>query len=289
MDWMKQLNEVMDYIDINLQSEISYDRISEIACCSIYNFQRMFSYIAQTSLSEYIRDRRLTLAAFDIIKGNERIIDVALKYGYDSQDAFSRAFRNFHGVLPSTVRNEPVMLKSCPKLSFQITMKGAEKMKYQIEQWPAFQVAGISHRIKTNRAFELVPQIWEKAWKKGTMKKFMQFFPDYRPSGFLGIATGGGWGSTDEMDYILAVTNHVDIPDCYHAPVPEGMTVFSYPAATWVIINADGEIPKAVQDVYQKFYSEWLPRSGYKLSDLPVFECYLQEDHQEVWIAVEEA
>ena len=150
-------------------------------------------------------------------------------------------------------------------------------------------MAGISHRIKTNRAFELVPQIWEKAWKKGTMKKFMQFFPDYRPSGFLGIATGGGWGSTDEMDYILAVTNHVDIPDCYHAPVPEGMTVFSYPAATWVIINADGEIPKAVQDVYQKFYSEWLPRSGYKLSDLPVFECYLQEDHQEVWIAVEEA
>jgi len=289
VDWMKQLNEVMDYIDINLQSEISYDRISEIACCSIYNFQRMFSYIAQTSLSEYIRNRRLTLAAFDIIKGNERIIDVALKYGYDSQDAFSRAFRNFHGVLPSTVRNEPVMLKSCPKLSFQITMKGAEKMKYQIEQWPAFQVAGISHRIKTNRAFELVPQIWEKAWKKGTMKKFMQFFPDYRPSGFLGIATGGGWGSTDEMDYILAVTNHVDIPDCYHAPVPEGMTVFSYPAATWVIINADGEIPKAVQDVYQKFYSEWLPRSGYKLSDLPVFECYLQEDHQEVWIAVEEA
>lgn len=289
MDWMKQLNEVMDYIDINLQSEISYDRISEIACCSIYNFQRMFSYIAQTSLSEYIRNRRLTLAAFDIIKGNERIIDVALKYGYDSQDAFSRAFRNFHGVLPSTVRNEPVMLKSCPKLSFQITMKGAEKMKYQIKQWPAFQVAGISHRIKTNRAFELVPQIWEKAWKKGTMKKFMQFFPDYRPSGFLGIAAGGGWGSTDEMDYILAVTNHVDIPDCYHAPVPEGMTVFSYPAATWVIINADGEIPKAVQDVYQKFYSEWLPRSGYKLSDLPVFECYLQEDHQEVWIAVEEA
>ena len=70
MDWMKQLNEVMDYIDINLQSEISYDRISEIACCSIYNFQRMFSYIAQTSLSEYIRNRRLTLAAFDIIKGN---------------------------------------------------------------------------------------------------------------------------------------------------------------------------------------------------------------------------
>ena len=289
MDWVKQLNKVMDYIDVNLQSEISYDRISEIACCSIYNFQRMFSYMAQTSLSEYIRNRRLTLAAFDVIKGDERIIDIALKYGYDSQDAFSRAFRNFHGVLPSTVRNEPVTLKSCPKLSFQITIKGAEKMKYQIEKWPAFKVAGISSRIKTDRAFDLAPQIWDRAWKDGTMQKFIQFFPDYRPAGFLGIAAGGGWGSSDEMDYILAVTNYVDVSGCSHVPAPEGMEEFSYPSATWVIINADGEIPKAVQEVYQNFYSEWLPSSGYKLSDLPVFECYMQENRQEVWIAVEEA
>ena len=161
-------------------------------------------------------------------------------------------------------------------------------MNYQIEQWPAFKVVGISNRIKTDRAFELVPQIWDKAWKDGTMQKFIKFFPDYRPAGFLGIAAGGGRGNTDEMDYILAVTSHVDTPDCIYNPAPAGMTEFSYPAATWVIINADGEIPKAVQDVYQKFYSEWLPSSGYKLSDLPVFECYMQEKHQEVWIAIEE-
>ncbi len=289
MDWIKQLNEVMDYIDDNLQSKISYDSIAETACCSIYNFQRMFSYIAQTPLSEYIRNRRMTLAAFDVIKGDERIIDIALKYGYDSQDAFSRAFKNFHGVLPSKARTESVMLKSCPKLSFQIMIKGAEKMRYQIEQWPAFKVAGISNRIKTDKAFELVPQIWDKAWKDGTMQKFMKFFPDYRPAGFLGIAAGGGWGSSEEMDYILAVTNHVDTPDCTYISAPAGMTEFSYPAATWVIINADGKIPDAVQDVYQKFYSEWLPSSGYKLSDLPVFECYMQENRQEVWIAIEEA
>lgn len=289
MDWIKQLNKVMDYIEDNLQDKISYDNIAEIACCSIYNFQRMFSYIAQVPLSEYIRNRRMTLAAFDVIKGDERIIDIALKYGYDSQDAFSRAFKNFHGVLPSTIRNESVTLKSCPKLSFQIMIKGAEKMRYQIEQWPAFKVAGISHRIKTDRAFELVPKIWDKAWKDGTMQKILKFFPDYRPAGFLGIAAGGEWGGSDEMDYILAVTNYVDTPDCTYIPAPTRMTEFSYPAATWVIINADGEIPKAVQEVYQKFYSEWLPGSGYKLSDLPVFECYMQENRQEVWIAIEEA
>ena len=120
------------------------------------------------------------------------------------------------------------------------------------------------------------------------MQKFMAFFPNYRPAGFLGIAAGGQWGNSEEMDYILAVTNHVDRPDCRYVPVPTGMTEFSYPAATWVIINADGELPKSVQDVYQNFYSEWLPNSGYKLSDMPVFECYMQDNRQEVWIAIEE-
>lgn len=289
MDWFKQLNKVIDYIDDNLQAEISYDTIAEIACCSLYNFQRMFSYLAQISLSEYIRNRRLTLAAFDIIKGNGRIVDIALRYGYDSQDAFSRAFRNFHGALPSAVKKERVTVKSCPKLSFQIEVNGTESMKYQIERRPAFTVFGIANRIRTEDAFALVPQLWDAAWKNGIIQKFISFFPDYRPTGFLGIAAGGEWGSSEEMDYILAVTNHVDVPDCAHVPAPEGMAEFSYPAATWVILSADGELPNAVQEVYHKFYSEWLPLSGYQLSDLPVLECYLQECRQEVWIAVEEA
>lgn len=288
MDWIKCLNQTMDYVEENLRGEISYDQMAEIACCSVYNFQRMFSYIAQMPLSEYIRSRRMTLAAFDVLKGEDRILDIALQYGYDSQDAFSRAFRKFHGVLPSVVRSEIVTLKSCPRLSFQIEIKGAEKMKYQIEKWPAFKVAGVSERMKTELAFQLVPQVWERAWKEGTMQRLTEFYPDYRPAGFLGIAAGGQWGAADEMDYIIGVTNYVDSPDCERMPAPEGMKEFSYPAATWVIIHADGELPKAIQAVYDQFYSEWLPSSGYRLADLPVIECYLKENRQEVWIAIEE-
>ena len=96
----------------------------------------MFSYIADKPLSEYIRNRRLTMAAFDLLNSTERIIDIALKYGYESQDTFSRAFKNFHSVLPSSVRNETVQLKSCPKISFQITIKGENHMNYKIKQWP---------------------------------------------------------------------------------------------------------------------------------------------------------
>lgn len=286
MDWVKQLNEVMSYIEENLVGEISHKEISRIARCSIYNFQRMFSYIADKSLSEYIRSRRLTLAAFDILNSSERIIDIALKYGYESQEAFSRAFRAFHGILPSMVRNDTVQLKSCPKLSFQITIKGENHMNYQIEQWPAFKVMGISNKIKTSKAFEIVSQIWESAWKDGTMKRFIEHFPDYRPAGFLGIAAGGQWGNSEDMDYIIAVTNFVDVPECQHITALEGMVENSYPAATWAIFEANGELPEAIQKVYKQFYTEWLPNSGYVLTDLPVIECYMQENHQEIWIAV---
>ncbi|MEN1760397.1 AraC family transcriptional regulator [Anoxynatronum sibiricum] len=286
MDWIKQLNEAISYIEENLTGEISYEAISKIAGCSVYNFQRMFSYIADKPLSEYIRNRRLTMAAFDLMNSKERIIDISLKYGYESQDSFSRAFRSFHGVLPSGVRNKIVQLKSCPKLSFQINIQGENHMNYQIEQWPEFKVMGILHKVKTSTALDVIPQIWKNAWKDGTMKRFVENFPDYRPAGFLGIAEGGKWGDSEEMNYIIGVTSHVDVPECIHIHAFEGMKEFSYPIATWAIFEANGELPSATQKVYKQFYTEWLPSSGYELADLPVIECYMQENRQEVWIAV---
>ena len=100
MDWVDKLNESINYIEENLTGDISYEVISKIAWCSVYNFQRMFSYIADKPLSEYIRNRRLTMAAFDLLNNSDRIIDISLKYGYESQDTFTRAFKNFHEVLP---------------------------------------------------------------------------------------------------------------------------------------------------------------------------------------------
>jgi AraC family transcriptional regulator len=226
------------------------------------------------------------MAAFDLLNSAEKIVDISLKYGYESQDSFSRAFKIFHGVSPSIVRNETVQLKTCPKLSFQISIKGENHMNYQIEKWPAFCVMGISNTVKTSTAFEDIPQIWENAWKDGVMEKFIKNFPDYRPAGFLGIAIGGQWGASEEMNYMIAVTSHVDVPECKHVPALEGMTEFSFPPATWAIFEANGELPDATQKIYKQFYTEWLPNSGYSLADLPAIECYMQENRQEVWIAV---
>ncbi len=288
MDWIKQLNKVINYIEENLDGDISYQEISKIAGCSVYNFQRVFSYIADKPLSEYIRNRKLTLAAFDILNTTDKLIDIAVKYGYDSQDSFTRAFKAFHGTLPSKVRNETAQLKSCPKLSFQIIIKGENHMNYQIEQWPAFKLAGIKQRIKTEQAFRTIPQIWDTAWKDGTMNRMIELFQktDYRPAGFIGMSIGGQWGNSEDMDYFIGVTNHVDVENCKHISAPDGMEEIHIKAATWAIFEANGELPDAVQKIYKQFYSEWLPNSGYQLDDVPVIECYMQDNRQEVWIAI---
>lgn len=288
MKWIERINDTVNYIEENLDKEISNDIIAKTSACSIYNFQRMFSYIANKSLSEYIRNRRLTLAAFDILNSKENIVDIAMKYEYTSHDSFTRAFRKFHGVLPSKVRTGRVMLKSCPKISFQITIKGDNYMNYQIEQWPAFTISGIKKRIKTDKAFQIIPQIWETANRDGIMQQLFKLWSqaDMRPVGLLGVSVGGKWGNSEEMDYQLGVTTYVDIPDCVKVSPPSHMDELQVPKATWAIFEANGQLPEAVQNVYKKFYTEWLPNSGYELDDLPVIECYLQDNRQEVWIAI---
>ena len=210
MDWIQHLNKAIDYIEENLDGTISYQKIAKIAGCSVYNFQRVFSYITDKSLSEYIRSRRLTLAAFDILNSSDRIIDIAVKYGYESQDSFTRAFKSFHGILPSKVR----------------------------------------------------------------------------PAGFIGMSIGGKQENSEEMDYIIGVTNHVEAEGCIHVPAPDGMDEIQVKSATWAVLEANGRLPDAVQNIYRQFYTEWLPNSGYQLEDLPIMECYMQEGRQEVWIAV---
>ena len=132
MEWIERLNGAMSYIEENLKNEIDYDKAAKIACCSTYHFQRMFSYMANMTLSEYIRRRRMSLAAVDLQNG-EKIIDVALKYGYTSPTAFNRAFQGVHGIAPSLLRSDGVSVKSYLPISFKITIKGAEEMNYRIE------------------------------------------------------------------------------------------------------------------------------------------------------------
>ena len=152
MEWIERLNEAINYIEEHLADEIDYEELAKIAGCSTYHFQRMFAYMANISLSEYIRRRRMSLAAVDLQGGDAKIIDVALKYGYSSPTAFNRAFQTIHGIAPSLVRSEGVSVKSFPPMTFKITVKGVEEMNYRIEKKEAFRIVGVS--MDAEGAFE---------------------------------------------------------------------------------------------------------------------------------------
>lgn len=288
MDWIKRLNDTVAYVEQHLDGEVDMEHAARIAGCSVYNLQRMFSYIADRSLTEYIRARRMTLAAFELLSGSERVLDLALKYGYDSQDSFSRAFKGYHGVLPSMVRKGETQLRSCPRLSFRIQVSGAESVAFRIVDWPKFSVAGFSFEMQTDQGFSVIPGLWENSMHNGTFRRICDLARerDCCPAACLGIADCAQYGTAERMRYILGATTWVDVPHSEPLPPPEGMETFTYPASKWVILTADGPLPQAVQDVYGYFYNDWLPSSGYDMCDLPAIESYMADDKQEVWFAI---
>ena len=148
MDWLERMNNALNYIENSLNEEIDYKEIAKAANCSEFHFSRMFSSISGISLSEYIRRRRLTLAAFEIQKSDIRIIDVAIKYGYVSSDTFSRFSKNAWSN-PSNARNRGVQLKAFPRISFQISIKGDTEMEYRIENLDfELRIVGKSKPVK---------------------------------------------------------------------------------------------------------------------------------------------
>ena len=173
MEWIERFNEAISYIEEHLTEEIDYERLGRIACCSSYHFQRMFTYMAGVPLSEYIRRRKMSLAAVDLQGGNMKIIDVAGKYGYSSPTAFNRAFQTVHGIAPSAVKSEGVSVKSFPPILFKITVKGVEEMNYRIETKDAFRIVGVSVPLDKDieKNFSVIPQKWQEISTNGTLQR----------------------------------------------------------------------------------------------------------------------
>lgn len=175
MEWLARMNRAIEYVEANLTGEIKLSEVARMACCSSYQFQRMFSFITDVTLAEYIRRRRLTLAALELQHdGTAKVIDVALKYGYESPVSFARAFHALHGITPAIARQDGIALKAYPRLSFLITIKGVEAMNYRIETKESFEVFGIEGIFRTDGGGE-APQtpanLWEQCHANGDVKQ----------------------------------------------------------------------------------------------------------------------
>ncbi|WP_431808193.1 AraC family transcriptional regulator [Lysinibacillus sphaericus] len=280
MDWIVRINRVMDYIEQNLSGKIDAKEVAKLACCSEYHFPRMFSAITGFTLAEYIRRRRLSQAAFELQNNSSiRIIDLSIKYGYDSPDAFSRAFKNLHGVTPTVARKKGIELKAIPRLSFHISIKGDVEMDYRIEVLEVeVEIVGVKQEVRTADAFIDIPKLWEAANKNGLLQRLINMSwesPQCKMEGILGVCGKQAAITDEEFDYFMGCR--------YSQKFPNDMEKIVIPKnTTWAVFPN-------ITDAWNRLYTEWLPSSGYELADLPCIENYLAPDRipsNELWVPV---
>lgn len=282
MGWMESISEAINYIEENLTENLTIDDIAKHAYLSPFYFQKGFAMICGFTVSEYIRKRRLSLAGNDLIHSNQKIIDIAIKYGYDSPDSFTKAFIRFHGTTPTAVRKEGAMIKSFAPLKLSFTLKGGYTMDYKIVEKDSFTVIGISRKFKYENAFIEVPKLWEELFKTGKNKIV---------SGMYGINMDQEMNG-NEFEYMIA-DNYVD-----NMEIPEGFITKVIPKNTWAVFPCVGPSSKAIQEVNQKIFTEWLPNcknyeiaQGYNIemyTDPTNYQNGVQDEkyYSEIWIPI---
>lgn len=287
MDSLSSMNNALSYIEEHLTEDIDYSRISTIAYCSEYHFKRMFSFLSGMSLSEYIRRRRLTLAALDLKDRDLRIIDVAVKYGYGSADSFSRAFHSMHGILPSEARRENTQLKAYPRMTFQLSIKGGCEMNYRIVEKESFKLVGLKKRVPI--IFDGVNLEIAKMTELLTPEVIKQFkaFSNVEPTGIISASTKFSEGRMEEkgeLDHYIGVATLSN--------ETAEFDVLEVDASTWAVFESIGSFPEKLQNVWGRIYSEWFPSSGYEAVEGPEILWNESPDtgnpkyRSEIWIPV---
>jgi AraC family transcriptional regulator len=294
MDWLKRMTRALDYVESNLATEIDMNEAAKMACCSSYNFQKMFSFITDISLVEYIRRRRLTLAAFEIQNSNVKIIDIALKYGYESPVSFTRAFQTMHGIVPSLARDGGVVLKAYPRMSFQISIKGESEMEYRIETKEAFDVFGIETISSSigDENYQSPAQLWQNCHKNGLYEKLLKDsgdLPSFISRDLCKIHGGINYRKTDATTFPYMLC-------CFLGKNSntEGYNIAHIPAQTYAIFPSkkfkwDDNFDTILTSLQKRFYNEWLPTSNYEKVDGAEFEIYggnNEHGYIELWYPV---
>jgi len=288
------MTEVIDYIEEHIAEDFNLNDVAKIVCCNAYQFGRIFSYVVGVSLAEYIRNRRLSLAALELQSGEVKVIDIALKYSYSSPESFARAFREMHGISPKEAYAKGAVLKMYPRITFQIYIKGAIDMDYRIEEKSAIKcVGGVYNIPKTEPSFSEVSNGYGYSWGKflDTKDEKLGKTPnevirdDYKlyraPLYQVGVAHALKDGSI-EMS-IGAEADGRDYP---------GLDLFEIPAATWAMFSGKGKVYEGLDALFTRIFTEWLPSSGYEQSMQYTIEIYPPGNSQsddyafEIWIPV---
>lgn len=248
MNIYKSLNDITKYIDENLEEEIEYSKLSKYLGVNVYTMQRLFTMIAGVTLSEYIRKRRLSMAAFDLYNTNCKVIDVALKYQYENSTSFSRAFEKFHGIKPSKITKE-TKLKNFPRIVFDENINITTELDYEVVELDSFTLYGISKNVNNNTIGKLAPFFFKEIEDKYGIV-------DY------GVITYDNIREESQKYY------------CAYINKKENFEELEIPKSKWLKFKINSQNPKDIQEVSQKFYKEFLPSCKYNLKTVPELEYY---------------
>lgn len=288
MDWTQGLQNAIDYIEDNLTDDIDYETVALKSGFSNFYFQRIFGILCGCSLGEYIRNRRLTLAGNELSSANEKVIDIALKYGYDSPESFTRAFSKFHGISPSKAKENNAVLKSFSRLSVEINLKGGSVMNYKIVKKDSFKVIEklSVQSIDDEQNKNTIPDFWTQSHQNGTVSRLLSLAKD--KTYIFGICYNNNLTDKQSFDYSIAALCD---DNC---EIPEGYRMNEIPARTWVVFECIGPMPDAMQQTWHKICAEFFPTSSYKPTYEMDIEAYTAGEmnsadyKSEIWVPIEE-
>ncbi len=290
MDWIQGIQRAIDYVEANITEEIDYEEVAKQAYSSSFHFQRVFGILCGFSLGDYIRMRRLSLAGEELSRGSAKIIEVALKYGYDTPDSFSRAFTRFHGIAPSEAKRSG-NVKIFTPLSVKLTLTGGRKMDYRIEKREAFQVVCKRKRVgkpEPENVSKEISALWQQCAVDGTMERLVACIPENPVmKGLLGICFSS---ELDAKQFPYGIGVEYDGRN-----VDDDLEVITIPASTYAVFTSKGRMPDAFIETYHRVVTEFFPQSAqYEYAENVEFEVYSSANTQdpnyqcEIWIAVKE-
>lgn len=283
---LKELNQVVEYIEEHLTEDLSLESIADFAGVSDYHFRTVFFHLAGMTLNEYVKNRKLSEANKDLLSG-EKVTDVAFKYGYQSVDGFTRAFKKWSGFLPSDVTKTGVS-KTFPKLTFIISVKGGTAMEFRIEEKPAFYLVGVSKRVPmqfegvNHEIVKLAESITEE------QKKEMHTLQNIEPYEIVNASYHADANFQKEEGYLTHLIGVLTTKE----EISDQLDKVQVEPYTWAIFPNEGPFPSTLQETMAKTYSEWLPSSNYEVINAPHFSFTKMDNHKkdyaysEVWIPV---
>ena len=289
MDWITGIQRALDYTEAHLTDEVNYETAARLACSSVFHFQRMFTMLCGFTLGDYIRMRRISLAAEDLMRTDDKVIDIAYRYGYDTPESFSRAFTRFQGVTPTQARHGG-HIKSFSPLSVKLILSGGTTMDYRIEKKGAFQLICKRKQVtkpQGDTATADISAFWNEAGADGTIERICKYgrFDNY--CGVLGVCFSDEMADSGFPYGIGAEYNGAPLADA-------SLDLVEIPAYTYAVFTCRGKMPDAFKTTYKRICTEFFPQSNYEYGQGVELEVYPSADVQasdyscEIWIAVKE-